>query len=102
LKDFELMLVIDATLDSEATEKVIAKVEKLIEKNGGKIEKSEKWGKRRLAFPIKKHDEGYYYIIIFNGEGKTVNEIDRVLKITDEILRHMLVRKQISKKQVSK
>jgi len=97
LKDYELMLIIDTAIDSESTEKVIDKVEKLIEKNAGKIGKSEKWGRRKLAYPIKKQEEGYYHIIAFNGVGKTVNEIDRVLKITDGVLRHMLVKKPVSK-----
>ncbi len=93
MKDYELMLIVDSTLDAEATEEVITKANKLIEKNGGKVDKSEKWGRKRLAYPIKKHNEGDYYLITFKGESKTVSELDRVLGITDQVLRIMIVKK---------
>jgi len=78
--------------EEEAINAVIAKFEALIQANGGSIDKVDRWGKRRLAYEVKDFTEGYYCVIYFSAEPKAVFELERVLKITDEILRHMVVK----------
>jgi small subunit ribosomal protein S6 len=92
MRDYEAMLIIDPALENDATEAVIERFSQLIENNGGKVDKVDRWGKRKLAFEIDKRTDGYYAILTFKGENETVAELDRVLKIAEEIIRHMIVR----------
>lgn len=92
MRGYELVFIIRPDLDDEATEAVIEKVRSMIENNGGEIAKIDKWGKRRLAYEIKDLREGYYVVLNFKGESAVAAELDRVLKITDPVLRHMIVR----------
>ncbi|MCL2337163.1 MAG: 30S ribosomal protein S6 [Firmicutes bacterium] len=94
MRGYELVLIIKPDLDDEALEAVIEKVRSMIENDGGTIAKIDKWGKRRLAYEIKDLREGIYYIINFKGEAAVSAELDRVLKITDSVLRHMIVREE--------
>lgn len=79
-------------MEDEQTEAVIEKFRKLIADNGGKIDKEDKWGKRRLAYEIQKEHEGFYVLFNVTCESACVSECDRVMKITDDLLRHMIVR----------
>ncbi len=91
MKKYELVFIIKP-MEEDATEAVIAKFENMIKNNGGEIEKITRWGKKRLAYLVKDFAEGYYCLVNFNGIPATVAELDRVMKITDDILRHMIVR----------
>jgi small subunit ribosomal protein S6 len=79
-------------MDEEKSEEVTGKIKALIESNGGEVVKFDKWGKRRLAHEIKDLKEGYYIILQMNADASVVREVDRVMKITDEVLRHLIVR----------
>ncbi len=94
MRGYELMFIIRPDLDDEATEAVIEKVRSTIENNKGEIAKVDKWGKRRLAYEIKDLREGFYVVVNFKGDAALAAELDRVLKITDTVLRHMIVREQ--------
>ena len=91
MRKYEVLFII-RPLDEEATNAVIDKFSKLIAANGGEIVKEDRWGKKRLAYEIKKEAEGFYVLFYVNCEPNCVNECDRVMKITDEILKHMIVR----------
>ncbi len=91
MRKYEVVFII-RPLEEEATNAVIEKFSKLIAANGGTIDKEDRWGRRRLAYDIKKESEGFYVIFYVTCEPDCVNECDRVLKITDEILKHMIVR----------
>jgi len=91
MRKYEVVFII-RPLEEEATNAVIEKFEKLIAANGGKIEKEDRWGKKRLAYEIKKEVEGFYVIFYVESEPACVKECDRVMKITDEIIKHMIVR----------
>lgn len=91
MKKYELVFIIKP-MEEEATEAVIAKFENIIKNNGGEIEKITRWGKKRLAYLVNDFTEGYYCLVNFTGKPETVSELDRVMKITDDILRHMVVR----------
>lgn len=94
MRGYELVVIIRPDLDDEATEAVIEKVRSMIENNGGEVGKIDKWGKRRLAYEIKDLRDGFYVVIKFKGEVAVSAELDRVLKITDPVLRHMIVREE--------
>ncbi len=93
MRSYELVMVIRPNLEEEAYEAITAKFTDLIQNNGGELVKVDKWGKRRLAYDIKKFKEGYYVVVEFNAQSEVARELDRVLKITDDIIRHIVVRK---------
>jgi len=92
LRNYELMLIFDASLDEKAIEDECQKIFSIIEKGDGKITNSTNWGVRKLAYPIKHNENGYYFIINFEADDKIIREIDRVNKINDKILRHLIVK----------
>ncbi len=89
---YETMLVSSAKLDEEATTALVGKFKSLIEANGT-IDAVEEWGKRRLAYPIKKQDDGVYTLIHFTSDAAFPAELDRVYKITDGVLRSQIIAK---------
>ena len=91
MKKYELVFIIKP-MEEEATQAVVTKFETLVANNGGTMDKIDRWGKRRLAYLVKDFTEGYYCIFHFTGKPETVAELNRVMKITDDILRHMIVK----------
>ncbi len=92
MNPYETMFIIDPTLEEDAVESTIARFEDLIKKHKGKITNLERWGKRRLAYEIRGHEEGFYVLIDFTADADTVAELNRVLHITDAVIRSMIVR----------
>ena len=91
MRKYEVIFII-RSMEEDSTAAVIDKFRKLIAAQGGNITKEGLWGKRRLAYEIKKEAEGFYVLFYVTCEPKCVAECDRVMKITDEILKHMIVR----------
>jgi len=91
LKEYELAVVFDATLEEEKIDQEIAKLTTLLEKEKCEIARIDKWGVKQLAYPIKKQESGFYTFIYFNGTSDVIPELDRVIKINDLVLRHMVV-----------
>jgi len=91
VKKYEVMFIVKPA-EEEALNNVVAKFENLLQANGATVEKVDRWGKRRLAYEVKEHAEGYYYLMFFSAEPKVIAELDRVMKITDEILKHMIIK----------
>ena len=94
MNKYELALVITPTIDDEARNAEIAKVQELIERFGGKIEKVDDWGKRRLAYEIKKLNEGFYSFTTFDAPAETPAEMESRLRIMENVLRYLIVRKE--------
>ena len=90
INSYETLFVIDPDLTEEATSTLVEKFTKLISDNG-EIESVDEWGKRRLAYPINDKMEGYYVLINFTSAPDFPKELDRILRITDGILRSMIV-----------
>lgn len=99
MRNYEIMVIFDTSLDEEGIEKEYSKIASVIEQGKGTITDSIKWGNRKLAYPIKHQENGYYYIIDFNADEKIINEIDRLNKINDNILRHLIVKKENNLKE---
>lgn len=92
MRKYETMYVIDPTLEEDAVKALIERFSSLIENQGGQIDKIDEWGKRRLAYPVKDHNEGYYVLVNFSAESDLPEELERVYKITDEILRYLIIK----------
>ena len=91
MRKYEIIFIVKP-LEEEAVNAVVEKFTKLIANNGGTIDKEDRWGKKRLAFEIKDENEGYYVLFNVTCEPACVAECDRVMKITDELLKHMIVK----------
>lgn len=91
-RSYELVYILKPNLDDEAKEAVFNKVKDLIAVNG-EISSVDTWGSRKLAYPIKKFNEGFYNLVNFTAGNDVISEIDRNLKIMDSVIRHMIVRK---------
>jgi small subunit ribosomal protein S6 len=91
-RKYELVYVVspDAT-DDQVTE-LHTQVEGIVQRMGGQIEKTENWGRRKLAYEIGRHKEGTYVLETINGSGELMKEIDRRLKVFDLVIRHLVVR----------
>lgn len=92
MNKYELMYIIDATMDEEPRNELIARVSKLITESGGTVEKVDEWGKRRLAYPINYKNEGYYVLENFEAPPELPKEIERILQINDNVLRYLIIR----------
>lgn len=92
MQKYETIFVIDSLLKSEEIDAIIAKYEKFISANGGKIDVIEQWGKKRLAYEIKKRQYGYYVLIRFDAPGTIVKQLEREYRLNESILRYMTLR----------
>jgi len=92
LRSYELALIFDPSLEEEAIDEQLSKITSMVEKEKGSISSVDRWGVRKLAYPIKKQENGFYIIVYFEGNSAIVQEIDRVNKLNDKILRHMIVK----------
>ena len=93
MRAYEVLYIISPQ-EEEQTEAVIEKFKSLIEKNGGEITSLDKWGKRKLAYEIKHNRDGFYVLMKFNGQPDAVAELDRVFRITDDVLKFMIIREE--------
>jgi small subunit ribosomal protein S6 len=85
------MYILKPDLDEEKLTEVTTKYADLIKNNKGEVVSEDKWGKRRLAYEIQDYREGFYILVNFKGEANVPTELDRVMKISDEILRFMII-----------
>ena len=89
---YEILFIADPNLGEPEVDALTAQVQGYVEKEGGRIQKVEKWGKKRLAYVVGKHREGYYVLIVLEGGAAIVKEIERRIRVTDGIFRHLTVR----------
>ena len=89
---YEILLLLDPEQAEARQDEIIARVRELVEKNGGTWHSHDAWGRRRLAYPIAHKEEGVYHLVVFDAEPATLDEISRVLKIEDAVLRHLATR----------
>jgi len=91
--DYEILLLFDVELPEERQNEIVTRTQELVERGGGTFESHDVWGRRRLAYEIAHKAEGTYHLLTFTAEPGTLDEISRVLKITDGVLRHLAVRR---------
>ena len=92
MNKYETIMIIDSTLDEAATKATIDKFLTFIGEHGT-VESTEEWGKRKLAYPIQKQNEGYYTLVNFTSNPEFIDELDRVYNITDEVIKHIVIKK---------
>ena len=92
MNKYELAVVIKPNLDEEALKAEIESIKELIERFGGTIKKIDDWGKRRLAYEIQKVNEGFYSFITFDSNSDTPNELEKRMRIKENVLRYLTVR----------
>jgi len=92
VRSYEMVFIIHPEIDGDNAEGVITDVKDLIARNDGEVTEVEPWGLRKLAYPIKKQQEGRYVLIEFDLEPQNVAEIERVLKLTEPVIRHLIIR----------
>jgi small subunit ribosomal protein S6 len=88
---YEIAVVYDPGLEVDM-EKATARVEKILTDNGAEVTKTDNWGKRKLAYPIKKHESGIYVFYLVDIPAESVNKIEKTLNITDEVIRFLITR----------
>src|SRR6202140_2698147 len=93
LRDYEVLYIVRADLDDEKAQDIVKRVGTLIEKAGGTLERTNLWGKRKLAYEVKHQKEGSYVLQDFQIAPERIPELESALKITEEVLRHLIVRK---------
>ena len=89
---YEILFIADPNLGEEAVDTLTEQVQGFVEKDGGKVEKVEKWGKKRLAYEVQGHRDGYYVLIVTESTGPLVKEVERKMKVTDGVIRYLTVR----------
>lgn len=89
-KNYELVFVVKPNTDEEVREAVLNKIKEVVSTNG-EVTKVDAWGMKRLAYPIAKHTEGYYVLVNFEAGVEVPKELDRNLKINENVIRHMIV-----------
>lgn len=93
MTEYEILLLLDPELADEQQTETVDRLRKLIEQGGGTFERHDVWGRRRLAYPIDKKEEGVYHLLSFTSSPETLDELSRVLRIDDGVMRHMATRR---------
>jgi small subunit ribosomal protein S6 len=91
--EYELLLLLDPELSEEKQAEIVERVKTLVDQGGGAFERHDPWGRRKLAYQIEKKDDGIYHLLTFSAPAETLDELSRVLKIDDAVLRHMATRR---------
>src|SRR6201987_3148687 len=89
---YEILLLLDPEQAEARQDDIVARTRELVEKGGGSWQTHDPRGRRRLAYPIAHKEEGVYHLVVFDSDAATLDEISRVLKIDDAVLRHMATR----------
>jgi small subunit ribosomal protein S6 len=89
---YEVLFIADPNLGDPEQDALAAQVQGYIEKEGGRVQRVEKWGKKRLAYTIKKQREGNYVLMVIEGGPALVKELERRMRVTDGVLRFITVR----------
>ena len=92
MRNYEVMFVIDPALDDAMKDATVESVQSIIAADG-EVGKVDVWGMRKLAYPIDKKEEGYYAVVEFQGNPTLPKELDRRLKISDNVIRHIIINK---------
>ncbi len=89
---YEILFIADPGLGEPEVDTLTSTVQGYVEKEGGKVDKVEKWGKKRLAYSIKKHRDGSYVLMVVGGKPTLVHEVERRMRVTDGLIKFITVR----------
>ncbi|HZG72364.1 MAG TPA: 30S ribosomal protein S6 [Chondromyces sp.] len=94
MKKYEVMYIIRPSVDEDTKKAVVERFDGILTSNGAEIIESKDWGKRRLAYEINDFREGFYQLVHVNSDAAAVQEFDRLAKISDDIIRHIVVKEE--------
>ena len=94
MSKYELALVVNAKIEDEACEAVVEKAKGYVARYGGTVTEVEEWGKKRLAYEVQKMREGFYYFIQFEADATCPAEVERHVRIMDNVMRYLVVKKE--------
>ncbi|HDH53700.1 MAG TPA: 30S ribosomal protein S6 [Nitrospirae bacterium] len=97
---YEKIVILDPNLEENAVDETVERIKDLIIKHGGEIFKTEKWGRRKLAYELNKHQKGNYIFLLFKSPPSTILELEKLSKVVDPIIKFMVV-KLTNKKQIA-
>jgi small subunit ribosomal protein S6 len=89
---YEAMLIVIPELDEEQVENTISRIQTIIERTGGRVGNVNHWGRRKLAYEIDHRTDGFYVVMEFTVGERTLMELKRILRVSDDVLRHMIVK----------
>lgn len=92
-RDYELGFILNPEVSEEQTRAILERIEQIVNNHDGQVVKVNQWGRRRLAYPIEHHRDGHYVFIDMILTPETVLELDRTLKVSEEVLRHLITRR---------
>jgi len=95
MHQYEIALIIRPEVEEEAQQAIIEQLSGLLTAEGGQVTQVEKWGRRQLAYPIKRVSDGYYYFIQGQFPSSVLPEVNRSIKLSDNIVRHMVIRTDV-------
>ena len=93
MTSYEILLMLDPEAAEERQAEIVARTRELVQRSGGTWVRHDAWGRRRLAYEIKHKAEGVYHLLQFDAEPETLDELSRILRITDGVMRHMATRR---------
>jgi small subunit ribosomal protein S6 len=90
-RNYEIVLIFDSGLDDEQVDQKLKRLEERVTEDGGSVEDVAKWGKRKLAYPIKKKESGNYVVVTFKSKATQLEELERGLKLDEQVLRYLII-----------
>jgi small subunit ribosomal protein S6 len=94
MKKYEVMYIIRPNIEDEAKKALVERFNNVLSDNGAEVTEAKEWGKRRLAYEINDFRDGYYMLIQVNAAAEAVQEFDRLAKISEDIIRHIVIKKE--------
>ena len=102
MRKYELLFIVRPDAPEEDLDKLVAQMEGVVSGSGGKVEKAEKMGRRRLAYRVGGFQDGHYVLFVLEGDGGTIKEFERRLRVTDSVIKYMTVRVDENLKRIEK
>ena len=102
MRTYEVLFILSPQVAEDEATSLISDFRTTAEKQGAKLTSEESWGRKRLAYPIEKQTDGIYHLFLFEAEGEALSELDRRMKNSDRVVRHMIVRTDLDLKRADK
>ena len=94
LNKYESIYIVNPNVEADGIKSLVEKFNGLIESEGGKVLETNEWGMKKLAYPIKKFTQGYYILVNFEAKAEFIDELERIYKITDSVIKFITIRKE--------
>lgn len=94
MRKYEVMYIIRPNIEDEAKKALVERFNNVLSENGAEVTEAKEWGKRRLAYEINDFRDGYYMLLQVNSAAEAVQEFDRLAKISEDIIRHIVIKKK--------